>query len=203
MTFSTYSGTPSENSERGYTIGSRLMNVDHPQPFTAMMLPLLYHPDYCYNTHCICCLSCSCPCQAPRVYPLPARTPRRLGGGRRLAVTVTSLAGGHRGPRLAHCFDLTDLLVFSCSFARPMLDLHAFRRRHPTNTGFKVDGHAYFRPTTLDRCLDTLSNYGSGRETCTAKVFSPRLGVLSGFVFQRRSPGDTTLSEPRQTRWYP
>jgi hypothetical protein len=31
-----------------------------------------------------------------RVYPLPARTSRCLGGGRQLAVTVMSLAGGHR-----------------------------------------------------------------------------------------------------------
>ena len=51
-------------------------------------------------------------------------------------------------------------------------------------------------PPTLDHCLDTLSNYGSpGRETCTAKFFSLRLGVLSGFVIQHRSLGDTTLSE--------
>ena len=43
-----------------------------------------------------------------------------------------------------------------------------------------------------------LPNYGSGRESChgTDKGFSPRLGVLSGFVFQSRSPGDTTLSKP-------
>ena len=54
-------------------------------------------------------------------------------------------------------------------------------------------------PTSLGNCLDTLSNYGSGREPCTAKVFSQRLGVLSGFVFQRRSLGDTTLSERGQT----
>ena len=56
-------------------------------------------------------------------------------------------------------------------------------------------------PTSLDHCLDTLSNYSSGREPCTDKVFSPRLGVLSGFVFQRRSPGDTTLSEPGDSYW--
>jgi hypothetical protein len=55
-------------------------------------------------------------------------------------------------------------------------------------------------PTTLAHCLNTLSNYGSGREPCTAKAFSPRLGVLSGFVFQRHSPGDTTLSEHGQTK---
>ena len=54
-------------------------------------------------------------------------------------------------------------------------------------------------PNYLDHCLDTLSDYGSGREPCTAKVFSPRLGVLSGFVFQRRSPGDTTPSERGQS----
>jgi hypothetical protein len=58
-------------------------------------------------------------------------------------------------------------------------------------------------PTSLGHCLDTLSNYGSGREPCTDKAFSPRLGVLSGFVFQRRSPGDTTLSERGQTKSVP
>jgi hypothetical protein len=55
--------------------------------------------------------------------------------------------------------------------------------------------------TSLDHCLDTLPSYGSGRESCTDKAFPPRLGVLSGFVCQRRSPGDTTLSESRHTRW--
>ena len=38
----------------------------------------------------------------------------------------------------------------------------------------------------------------SGRESCKDKTFCLRHGVLSGFVFQRRSPGDTTLSELRQ-----
>jgi hypothetical protein len=61
-------------------------------------LPPLFRPDHRHNTPCTCCLPCSCPCPAPRVYPLPARTSRRLRGGRRLAVTVTSLAGGRRGP---------------------------------------------------------------------------------------------------------
>ena len=50
---------------------------------------------------------------------------------------------------------------------------------------------------------DWLSNYGSEREPCTAKAFSPRLKVLSGFVFQRHSPGDTTLSERGQTTSVP
>jgi hypothetical protein len=54
-------------------------------------------------------------------------------------------------------------------------------------------------PTNLGHCLDALSNCGSGREPCTAKVFSPCLGVLSRFVFQHHSPGDTTLSERGQT----
>ena len=31
-------------------------------------------------------------------------------------------------------FDLFDLLVFSCSLVMHMLDLNAFRRRHPTRT---------------------------------------------------------------------
>ena len=56
-------------------------------------------------------------------------------------------------------------------------------------------------PTTSGHCLDTLSNYCSGREPCTDKVFFPGPGVLSGFLFQRRSPGDTTLSESRHSRW--
>ena len=41
-----------------------------------------------------------------------------------------------------------------------------------------------------------------GREPCTARAFFfpvSRGGVVSGFVFQRRSPGDTTLSERGQT----
>jgi hypothetical protein len=54
-------------------------------------------------------------------------------------------------------------------------------------------------PTSLGHCLDTLSNYGPGREPCSDKVFSPGPGVLSGFVFLRSSPGDTTLSEPRDS----
>jgi hypothetical protein len=69
--------------------------------FNDTTLPPLYRPGHRHNTLCICCLSCSFPCPpAPRVYPLPARTSRRLRGGRRLAVTVTSfkLAGGCRGP---------------------------------------------------------------------------------------------------------
>ena len=57
--------------------------------------------------------------------------------------------------------------------------------------------------TSLGHCLDTLSNYGSGREPCADKVFSPSLGVLSGFVFQCSSPGDTTLSERGQTNSVP
>jgi hypothetical protein len=64
-----------------------------------------------------------------------------------------------------------------------------------------LDPRASMLPTSLDHCLDTLSNYSSGREPCmcTDKFFSPRLGVLSWFVFQHRSPGDTTLSERGQT----
>ena len=76
------------------------LNVQRPRlhPFNNTTLPLLHRPDHRHNTPCVYCLSCSCPCPAPRVYPLPARTSRRLRGGRRLAVTVTSLAGGCRGP---------------------------------------------------------------------------------------------------------
>jgi hypothetical protein len=49
-------------------------------------------------------------------------------------------------------------------------------------------------PTSLDHCLDTLSNYGPGREPCTDKVFSPRLGVLSGFVFNTVHRGTLPLA---------
>ena len=45
----------------------------------------------------------------------------------------------------------------------------------------------------LDHCIDTLS--AAGRESCKDKTFCPCHRVLSGFVFQRCSPGDTTLSE--------
>ena len=58
-----------------------------------------------------------------------------LGGGRRWAVTVTSLAGGQpawtvTGP----LFDLFALPVLSCSesLVMLMLDLNVFRRRQPT-----------------------------------------------------------------------
>ena len=76
------------------------LNVYRPRlrPLKDTTLPLMSSPDHHRNTLCTCCLPCSCPCPAPRVYPLPARTSRRLRGGRRLAVTVTSLAGGRRGP---------------------------------------------------------------------------------------------------------
>ena len=94
-----HTSTPAASTRLGDTRqGSLTVQRPHPTPLAATTLPLLYPPDYCYPTNCICCVSCSCPCPAPRVYPLPARTSRRLRGGRRLAVTVTSLAGGHHGP---------------------------------------------------------------------------------------------------------
>jgi hypothetical protein len=37
--------------------------------------------------------------------------------------------------------------------------------------------------TNLGHCIDTLSDYGPEREPCTDRAFSPRHGVLSGFVF--------------------
>ena len=78
--------------------GSLNVQKSRPHRFNDAVLPLLSSPDNHHNTLCTCCLPCPCPCPAPRVYPLPARTSRRLRGGRRLAVTVMSLAGGHRGP---------------------------------------------------------------------------------------------------------
>ena len=56
------------------------------------------------------------------------------------------------------------------------------------------DGYVYFRPITLASCLDTLSNYGPGGEPCTAKAFSPRPGVLSGFVFNAVHRGTLPLA---------
>ena len=44
--------------------------------------------------------------------------------------------------------------------------------------------------------IGTLSNYGSGREPCTAKAFPPRLGVLSGFVFNAVHRGTLPLASP-------
>ena len=80
--------------------GSLNVQGPHPRPVRgndATLTPLS-RPDHRRNPLCICCLPCSCPCPAPRVYPLPARTSRRLRGGHWLAVTVMSLAGGRRGP---------------------------------------------------------------------------------------------------------
>jgi hypothetical protein len=46
--------------------------------------------------------------------------------------------------------------------------------------------------TSVDHCIDTLSDYSPEREPCTDRAFSLCHGVLSGFVFQHCSPGDTT-----------
>ena len=48
--------------------------------------------------------------------------------------------------------------------------------------------------TSLGHCLDTPSNYGSGREPCTDKVFPLRLEVLSGFVFNAIHRGTLPLA---------
>jgi hypothetical protein len=85
------------------------------RPFNDTTLQLLYCPDHHHNTLCICCLSCSCPCPAPRVYPLPARTSRRLRGGRQLAVTVTSFKRGGGSPWIV-TGPLHDLHVLLCFF---------------------------------------------------------------------------------------
>ena len=57
--------------------------------------------------------------------------------------------------------------------------------------------------TSLDHCIDTLSDYGPGRESCTDKTFCPRHGVLSGFVFNAVHRGDTTLIDSRQPNTSP
>ena len=104
----------------------------------------------------------------------------------------------------------------------PVYDLFCFRLQvsspqTPTHEK-RVDGHAssmilYFSsswlrhnfcsvvaldpsmlPTSLVHCLDTLSNYGSGRESCTDKVFSPRLGVFPGSFFNAVHRGTLPLA---------
>ena len=119
-----------------------------------------------------------------------------LEGGSPVGGHGDVFSGGSPWTVTGPLFDLFDLLVFSCAPVMLILTTLPQTSTHE----HRGDGHAYSRPTTLARCIDTLSNYGSGREPCTAKALSPRLGVLSGFVFQRRSPGDTTLSESRQPR---
>jgi hypothetical protein len=57
----------------------------------------------------------------------------------------------------------------------------------------------------IGHCLDTLSNYGPGREPCTDRVFSPgpSPGVLSGFVFYVVHRGTIPLASPGILRWFP
>ena len=57
-------------------------------------------------------------------------------------------------------------------------------------------------PTLKNRFGLSTGNYCPGRESqaCKDKTFCPHQGVLPGFVCQRRSPGDTTLSELGQSK---
>ena len=114
--------------QRPHPMMGRILSTQHYSSCTVLTIA---------TTHAVseCCLSCSCPCPAPRVYPLPARMSRRLRGGLPVGGHGDVFSGGSSWTVTGPLFDLPDLLVFSCSFARPMINMHAFRRRHPTRTG--------------------------------------------------------------------
>jgi hypothetical protein len=52
-------------------------------------------------------------------------------------------------------------------------------------------------PNSLDHCLRYAVQLRLGEEALYGQGFFPGSRGPTGFVFQRRSPGDTTLSEPR------
>ena len=69
----------------------------------------------------------------------------------------------------------------------------------------RVGGHASV--TSLDHCIDTLSDYGPGRESCKDKAFCQAVRVTGSFPgsfsewqCRSESPGDTTLSEARHSK---
>ena len=67
-------------------------------------MPLVYHPDHCslirdHQLHqAVVCLALALQPGSPRLPVAGAHVTPLEGGGRQLAVTVTSLAGGRRGP---------------------------------------------------------------------------------------------------------
>jgi hypothetical protein len=81
------------------------------------------------------------------------------------------------------------------SRAPPITTLGLIKLSHARSSVLLLEHQScMLEKTSIDHCLDTLSNYGSGRESCTAKVFSPRLGVLSGFVFNAVHRGTLPLA---------
>ena len=56
--------------------------------------------------------------------------------------------------------------------------------------------------TSLDHCLEYTAKYGSGRELCTAKVFSPRLGVALGSFFNAVHWMTLPLASPGSPHWF-
>ena len=69
-----------------------------------------------------------------RVYPLPARTSRRLGGSP-VGGHGDVFSGGSPWTVTGPLFDLFDLPVLSCSLVMLTVDFNVFRRRQPTKTG--------------------------------------------------------------------
>ena len=86
--------------------GSQNVQRPHMHPLHDTTPPILYSPDHCYNTPCLCCLSCSYTCLAPRVYPLPARTSRRLRGGSPVGGHGDVFSGGSPWTVTGHLLDL-------------------------------------------------------------------------------------------------
>ena len=106
------------------------------------------------------------------------------------------------------------MICLSCSYHRCV---STFRRRQPTRLGLTgmlniLIGILSLVPTrasrslaslsvvftSLDHCIDTLSATVRGGSLVRTRLSVRGHGVLPGFVCQRRSPGDTTLSELRQ-----
>ena len=133
------------------------MQRPHPHPFSATTLPLLYPFDYCYPTNCICCLSCSCPCQAPRVYPLPARTSRRLRGGSPVGGHGDVFSGGSPWTVTGPLFRMACFACFHLFTCHAHVRFECFQQASTHENG--VDRHAYFSSTFVRL---TLGGYNHG-----------------------------------------
>ena len=60
----------------------------------------------------------------------------------------------------------------------------------------------YISTPSLHHCLRYGANYGPGREPCTAKVFSPGLGVVPGSVFNTVHRTTLPLASPGSPHWF-
>jgi hypothetical protein len=55
---------------------------------------------------------------------------------------------------------------------------------------------------SLDHCRRYTANYGPGREPCTAKGFSPGLGVVPGLFFNTVHQTTLPLASPGTLIWF-